>query len=415
MHVLFLTPAYPPFPGGGERYVRALATHLVNLGLSLTVLTSQARTEQDFWQGRGQQVLYQKDGQVEVIRTPLRPFPGGRPALMGWRKLMVLISLLPGRQTGKLLRMARLIPPMPLEAALQDLPQTFDIVHGFNISWEYPLVSGWLFARQLDLPFVTTPFMHFGTGHDRVARNSTMDHQRELLMAASRVFALTIIEKTGLEKLGVLKNQVVVTGAALDPLPPKGDNASLLHQHRLKKPYVVFVGRTSYEKGAIHAAKAILTLSAQNIDAQLVLIGHTTPDFLQYFSCLTLSEQEKIRPLGILSEVDKHTLLSGAALLVLPSRTDSFGIVLLEAWAHGVPVVAALAGGIPGVVDDGQNGLLVPFGDLPALTKVLAHLLENTSLQRKLGDNGRAKVTAVYTWPQVAARVHQQYTRLFST
>ncbi len=56
----------------------------------------------------------------------------------------------------------------------------------------------------------------------------------------------------------------------------------------------------------------------------------------------------------------------------MPSRTDSFGIVFLEAWANGLPVVAADAGGVPEVVRHEQTGLLVPFGDLDRLSQSIA-------------------------------------------
>jgi glycosyltransferase involved in cell wall biosynthesis len=82
----------------------------------------------------------------------------------------------------------------------------------------------------------------------------------------------------------------------------------------------------------------------------------------------------------------------------MPSRTDSFGIVFLEAWANGLPVVAAAAGGVPEVVRDGETGLLVPFGDLDRLSRALATLLSDPVLARSLGAAGRAMVESGYTW-----------------
>ncbi|MFN8515884.1 MAG: glycosyltransferase [Chloroflexia bacterium] len=59
-------------------------------------------------------------------------------------------------------------------------------------------------------------------------------------------------------------------------------------------------------------------------------------------------------------------MLAAASIFALPSRTDSFGITFLEAWCNGVPVIGARAGSIPDVIDDGEDELLVPFGDVPA-------------------------------------------------
>jgi glycosyltransferase involved in cell wall biosynthesis len=96
-------------------------------------------------------------------------------------------------------------------------------------------------------------------------------------------------------------------------------------------------------------------------------------------------------------------------MLVLPSRMDSFGMVLLEAWAHGKPVIAADAGGIPGVVEDGEDGILVPFGDVNGLAKAVRMLLEDEALNRRLGESGREKVATRYNWDHVTARVFEVY------
>jgi len=102
-------------------------------------------------------------------------------------------------------------------------------------------------------------------------------------------------------------------------------------------------------------------------------------------------------------------VVARAGCLLLPSRSDSFGIVLLEAWAHGRPVVAARAGGIPGVVDDGVNGLLVPFGDVAALETATERLLSDGNYAGQLGENGRRKVGQEYNWDAVTERVLSHY------
>lgn len=411
MRLLWLTPAYPPFTGGGERYAHALATHLAQMGTAVTIFTSHATREQDFWRGVSNPPAWEHDGQIPVLRLPIRPFPGGWRGLLAYRKLMVLLSALPGAHSRLLPRMARRIPPIDgLQSALAQLPPEFDLVHGFNISWEWPLWAGWQWAQEHGLPFVATPFMHFGTGQDRVARNTTMAHQRQILMGSSRVLALTAVEQQGLQQMGV--ERVTVVGGGVEAPPSLGDTAVLSQQHQLTPPYALFIGRASKEKGAIHAAQAVLALAQQGIPITLALIGQQSPEFAHFYGRLTPTQQQWIRPLGILSENDKHTLLAGAVALLLPSRTDSFGIVLLEAWTHAIPVIGARAGGIPGVVDHEQNGLLVPFGDVPALSAALRRLLQEPALRRHLGEQGQQKVAQQYTWPQVAAHVLAAYAQL---
>ncbi|MCZ7673024.1 MAG: glycosyltransferase [Chloroflexi bacterium] len=107
----------------------------------------------------------------------------------------------------------------------------------------------------------------------------------------------------------------------------------------------------------MHAAQAIRQLQAAGKNIHLVLIGQNTAEFRQFMDKLSTPEQNAIHHLGVLNNAEKHALLNQAQALLLPSRTDSFGLVLLEAWRHAVPVIGARAGGIPDVIDDPENGL----------------------------------------------------------
>jgi glycosyltransferase involved in cell wall biosynthesis len=413
LRLLYVTPAYPPFAAGGERYIRSLAQELARQGHEIVVVTSAAAAEPAFWQGAAVGSP-ERDGPIEVIRCPLRPFTGGRAALMFRRKLMVLVSALPGDQTRPLLKLARSFPPIQsLEETLARLPRRFDLVHGFNLSWEYPLVAGWDYARSQSLPFVATPFAHLGvTGRDRVARNSTMDHQRHVLADADAVLTLTPLEKEGLARHAIPADRMSVLGGGMDPLPEPADAEAVLRQRRLEQPLLLFIGRLTFDKGAIHAARATLLLRQRGLRATLALVGQPTAEFSRFYRQLPAEAQAYIRPLGLVSEPEKHALLSATRLLLLPSRSDSFGIVLLEAWAYGKPVVAARSGGIPGVVNDGQDGLLAPFGDVPALASAAARLLTDPAEGAKLGATGRARLERDFNWRLVAERALAVYRQL---
>jgi glycosyltransferase involved in cell wall biosynthesis len=236
-----------------------------------------------------------------------------------------------------------------------------------------------------------------------------MDHQLRLMRSASRILTLTAVEMAGLAELGIPQSQLDVIGGGLDPLPPLPDTDELLTRFGVQRPFVICVGRASYEKGTIHAAQAVLALRRQGSPVSLVQVGQTSPEFDRFLSRLDDGEREGIRPLGILNDSEKHGLLSQTSALLLPSRTDSFGIVLLEAWAHGKPVIGARAGGIPGVIDDEQNGLLVTFGDVPGLAEAIARLLTNPTLNQQIGQQGQQKAQTTYTWDKVADRVLKNY------
>jgi glycogen synthase len=414
--LLFLTPAFPPFQGGGERYVHSLALALNRRGHPITIMTSHAQREADFWRpsltAPTEETL---NPTMRVIRCPLAGFRGGRAGLLAWRKLMVLLSALPGDQSRLLMRMAGYVPPISgLAQALSQLPEPVDLLHLFNLSWEYPMVEGWRWAQERRCPFIVTPFAHLGSGgHDRVARNSLMDHQQRILREAGAVQTLTSIEEEALIQIcGLDPQRVTTVGSGLDPLPTTIPVTETVSRYQLQPPFILFIGRLSYDKGALHAAEAVLALRDQGSAASLALVGQATPEFNRFYHSLREEERLIIRPLHILPEEEKHALLSAATMLLLPSRTDSFGIVLLEAWAHGKPVIGANAGGIPGVIDDGHDGLLVPFGDVAALASAIQHLLTNDTLRRTMGNFGKTKIAEQYTWEQVAGRVETGYERL---
>ena len=85
-------------------------------------------------------------------------------------------------------------------------------------------------------------------------------------------------------------------------------------------------------------------------------------------------------------------------VLVLPSLSESFGMVLLEAMACKKPVIGSNVGGIPYVIDNDQNGLLVPPKDPQALADAIIKILTNPQLAKKMGEEGYEKVIKNFTW-----------------
>src|SRR5690606_10071177 len=202
----------------------------------------------------------------------------------------------------------------------------------------------------------------------------------------------------GFNAWGIRPPRLMVVGGGLDPLPQLPDPAGILAHYGLQTPFAMFVGRVNFDKGTIHAAQATLALRQTGIPLTLALAGRVAPDFARFYERLSPAERAAVRPLGVIGEVETHALLQAADLFLLPSRTESFGIVLLEAWIHGTPVIGANVGGVGSVVADGQDGLLVPFGDVPALQQAMRRLLEEPGLKQRLGEHGRQKVLSQYTW-----------------
>jgi glycosyltransferase involved in cell wall biosynthesis len=96
-------------------------------------------------------------------------------------------------------------------------------------------------------------------------------------------------------------------------------------------------------------------------------------------------------------------------IFALSSCHEPFGIVILEAWAASLPVVATRVGGIPGFTTPEENILLVDEGDAPALSAALLRLAQDPGLARHLAENGALLATERYDWPAIAKTLLSLY------
>jgi glycosyltransferase involved in cell wall biosynthesis len=110
---------------------------------------------------------------------------------------------------------------------------------------------------------------------------------------------------------------------------------------------------------------------------------------------------------GFVSETELEREYSNCAVYVMPSASEGFGLVFIEAMAHGKPVVAARVGGTPEVVQDRVSGLLIDFGDVPALTQSVKRLLEDADLRLRMGQASLQRVRENYTYDIFCQRVAQ--------
>jgi glycosyltransferase involved in cell wall biosynthesis len=115
--------------------------------------------------------------------------------------------------------------------------------------------------------------------------------------------------------------------------------------------------------------------------------------------------------LGRVSDEQRLELLNACDCLVLPSTGESFGIVYLEAWSVGKPVIGCQTRAVATVIQEGEDGWLVPPGDPVALAEALARWIDAPHLARQMGERGRAKVLSRYTTARVADVAEGVYRR----
>jgi D-inositol-3-phosphate glycosyltransferase len=183
-------------------------------------------------------------------------------------------------------------------------------------------------------------------------------------------------------------------------------------------PLLLFVGRIQPLKGADVAVRALAALRARGIDnARLVIVGGPSgPRGRAELAALhDLVVALGLEPRVTFSPPQPHELLStyyrAADCCLVPSRSESFGLVALEGSACGVPVVATAVGGLTTLVEDGRNGYLVDSGDVDAFAERVAEIVTDPILQADLGAGGAA-MAREYTWATAATRLRALYADL---
>ena len=114
-------------------------------------------------------------------------------------------------------------------------------------------------------------------------------------------------------------------------------------------------------------------------------------------------------------QLDVVATLRRAHVFLLPSETESFGLAALEALSCGVPVVASRAGGLPEVVREGEEGFLLPVGDVDAMASAVGRILDDGALQRRMSAAARAGATSRFARAPMVTRYESYYERVLSS
>lgn len=230
----------------------------------------------------------------------------------------------------------------------------------------------------------------------------------------------------------VSEKKVHIIYNGIDPdetRPTEGTEHLLAHGIDPNRPYTLFVGRLTRQKGIIHLLDAAEHLTP---GSQLVLCAGEpdTPeisrDVENRVARLKASRGHVVWIGGMLEHAALSQILTHARVFVCPSIYEPFGIVNLEAMACGVPVVASAVGGIPEIVVPEVTGTLVPFendrspfgtpkdhkGFARDLANAINALLESPARAQQMGAAGRQRVIEVFSWQAIAKKTADLYRSL---
>jgi glycosyltransferase involved in cell wall biosynthesis len=163
---------------------------------------------------------------------------------------------------------------------------------------------------------------------------------------------------------------------------------------------VLFVGRLERVKGISLFLEAAQLVIQECPTTRFLVAGanHPTLPHAEIDQMIrSYSLQDHVELLGYIPWPRLVSLYQEASVCVVPSHYESFGLVALEAMACGVPVVAARAGGLPEIIEDGMTGRLFPAGDAPALANAIASLLRDRDERTRMGSAGRERAQSRFS------------------
>ena len=410
MRVAHFVHRYPPALGGSEVYFARLSRYLAAAGDSVTVFTTTALDLEAFWSpaGRCRPADESVEDGVRVRRYRLWRARGQGLVLRA-------LSLVPHRGWQALT-----FPCNPLAPGMwRDAGRTaepFDVIHATAFPYAWPLACARRLARRLGAPFMLTPFLHLGDPddpRDRTRRGYTKPALLALARAADRVFVQTEVERRALLDCGFSAERLVLQGMGLDAESCTGGDRTAARAAWGVGGGECVVGHLanhSREKGTVDLLAAAERAWSGGASFTVVLAGPSMANFERYWQ--TYGPKERVRRLGPLDERQKRDFFAGLDVFALPSRSDSFGIVLLEAWANGAPNVGYRAGGIADVIRHDKDGLLVRCGDVTGLAAALTRLAADPGLRRRLGAAGQERTRREFRWEDKLGLVRDVYREL---
>jgi glycosyltransferase involved in cell wall biosynthesis len=404
VNFLQVTPLYHPSPGGAERHCREVSERLAARGHRVSILTADARTHRDLVRGApsglpASETMYG----VHVSRVPTQD-DALFALLTHWTNLR-----------GGYRSAAAAFTPTGLEMLVTGRPRNRHLVRGtlaapadIVLAWNWVLPAAYhayLAHRLRRFPLVGVPLFHT---EEPWARRPIYDR---MLAACDGLIVNTAHEADYIRRRVPAARRIVAIGPGVTVEPfARPDAAAFRRRHRLgDAPLVGFVGRICAGKGVPALVEAMRLVWRRHPEARLVLAGYLwdgqSPEAL--LAPLDAAGRARVVLLPDFPEAEKADLYAALDVFAMPSVAESFGIAYLEAWLCRKPVVGSRIGAIRCVIADGEDGLLAEPGDPGDIARAIQTLLCDPARRADMGERGRAKTLAHFTWDAVTDRIER--------
>jgi len=295
----------------------------------------------------------------------------------------------------------------------QDLA-SYDLVDTHYL-FSYAPTCAAAIARQQGIPYTVRTMGQlapWALAQSRLKKQlyGTLIERRNLNRAAA-IHCTSEGEMVDVRQFGV-QAPVLTVPLGVDPQPEVPDAATRLRQRygvAASMPIVLFLSRLHYKKRPDLLLQALHQLRDRHA-FHCLIAGSGDADYTQYLtgqiSALGLTQSTTMT--GFVDGYDKHLVLQGADLFVLPSFSENFGIAVAEALVAGLPVVITPDVQIAPEVARAQAGLVVQ-GDVEAVAGAIEQLLTSPALRQQLGQNGKQLASSRYSWQAVAQEQGKVY------
>lgn len=419
MKVLHIIQRYPPAIGGSEVWCRNVCRFLSARGVVNRVITIDLFNVEEFFRDLSETEKFvalgahDLDGGIPVRRYRLSSLACKG---IGTRVLNFILykSPLSALELSSIIRHS----PHSLEMYRNLFKEVrdADIVHLHTLPYFHTLAGFWV-ARLMGKKTVVTPHFH--------PRNPYYEKKIffRMLSRCDRVICMSAYEKEYLAGKGISSDRICVAGnSILDDEYPQGRDfedytSALFRDYAIaaSAQKIIFLGRKEPYKGIAELLKAAGMIVKEDRKAELCLffVGPSTSAFEKEIGELKGLPRLKVIDFGAVCEKEKQYLLRLSDVLVLPSAFEAFGIVFLEAWRYGKPVIGSDRGAIPEVIKGA--GLCVEYGNARDLADKIKLVLRDKALAARLGQSGKDRLDSIYSFNTIGGKVLDAYRAIVKT